>query len=88
MPCCGPALPAGKYVPSIGHFILQQSALPNGTLPSGSAAGRHALTHWRAVPHHLLATRPLLALPPLFTLAGLAIGNGLTDPATQVGAVG
>ncbi|KAL4420440.1 hypothetical protein ABPG75_010096 [Micractinium tetrahymenae] len=80
---------AGKYVPSIGHFILQQSTAPNGTLPTGSTAGSSRagslrLTERRPVPPELLAARPLLAQPPLFRLAGLAIGNGLTDPATQV----
>lgn len=84
---CYPS-PAGKYVPSIGHFILQQSPPPNGTLlggsRKGSAAGSQALSQRRPIEQALLAARPLLAQPPLFRLAGLAIGNGLTNPATQV----
>jgi hypothetical protein len=32
----------------------------------------------------LLPERATALGPPLFKLAGLAVGNGLTDPATQV----
>ncbi len=71
-------------MPSIGHFILQQSAAPNGTLLSDANAGSRGLSERRQIPQSLLDSRPLLAQPPLFRLAGLAIGNGLTDPATQV----
>ena len=66
---------AGKYVPSIGHFILQQTA--------GEEGAERRLQHRRAIPPHLLASRPLLGEPPLFKLQALAIGNGLTDPAAQ-----
>ncbi|KAI3729321.1 hypothetical protein L6452_17977 [Arctium lappa] len=44
---------AGKYVPSIGYYILKRN--------------------------------PLLPLSKRVNLQGLAIGNGLTDPETQVG---
>lgn len=74
-------------MPSIGHFILQQAVQhgaqrSRGRLPPALAAG--SLQH-RPLPPALLATRPLLAKPPLFDLRGLVIGSGLTDPVTQVG---
>jgi hypothetical protein len=74
---------AGKYVPSIAHYILQAQA--DGQPPSseqqrqanldGSAPPRPELRHRRALPAELEA--------PAFTLAGIAIGNGLTDPRAQ-----
>ena len=82
---------AGKYVPSVAHYILSHAASLNGTrslgrLAPGAANGalRQPLQR-RPMPPQLAATRPLLALPPLFDLRGLAIGNGLTDPVAQVG---
>ncbi|KAK9835972.1 hypothetical protein WJX81_002745 [Elliptochloris bilobata] len=70
---------AGKYVPSIGHFILQAERL-GGEGNADSSAGRGRLAHTRALP-----SRYALRLrPPAFRLAGLAIGNGLTDPGSQV----
>ncbi|KAK9907324.1 hypothetical protein WJX75_001489 [Coccomyxa subellipsoidea] len=64
---------AGKYVPSIGHFILQIEE-EQGQLKKGSG-----LTQRRPLPQ-----RALEMGQPLFHLAGLAIGNGLTDPRSQV----
>ncbi|KAL3157467.1 hypothetical protein ABBQ32_011934 [Trebouxia sp. C0010 RCD-2024] len=63
---------AGKYVPAIGHYILQMEQVRTC-----------------APPQPLLKTRAMSVTaqqlgPPLFKLAGLAIGNGLTDPALQV----
>ncbi|KAK9811811.1 hypothetical protein WJX72_010540 [[Myrmecia] bisecta] len=64
---------AGKYVPSIGHFILDmEQHYGLNRRPSG-------LCHTRALPQRALALGP-----PVFCLAGLAIGNGLTDPFRQV----
>ena len=55
-----------------GHYILQMQHIWDRTLPQP-----------------LLKTREMSEAqkqlgPPLFRLAGLAIGNGLTDPALQV----
>jgi vitellogenic carboxypeptidase-like protein len=62
----------GKYVPSIGHFILQmQQQQGNPAQPS--------LPQMRQIPD-----RALQLGPPQFKLAGLAVGNGLTDPKKQV----
>ena len=55
-----------------------------GTAAAAAAAAAAARLQQRAVPAALAATRPLLRQPPLFEMAGLAIGNGLTDPAAQV----
>lgn len=74
----------GKYIPSIGHFILQQDILLNKKERASS------LRHTRNLPTKFQngkinsQQRSLLHEPPLFNLAGLAIGNGLTDPQTQV----
>lgn len=65
---------AGKYVPSLVHYILQlQEAL------GPALGGRAPLTKSRPVPPRMLA-----AGAPLFNLSGAIIGNGLTDPAAQV----
>lgn len=81
----------GKYVPSLGHFILSQAAALGGARslgrlgPARNRAAKLATLQRRPLPPHLhLAERPLLREPPLFELRGLAIGNGLTDPAAQV----
>ncbi|KAG2422906.1 hypothetical protein HXX76_015733 [Chlamydomonas incerta] len=58
---------AGKYVPSIAHFILQASARANGF--------EHKLKHPRPLKEDVE--------PPVFTLGGLAIGNGFTDAESQ-----
>ncbi len=61
-----------------GHFILQaECSAAQTAAQAGAACGR--LTHARPVPDaHAARLRP-----PAFRLAGLAIGNGLTDPASQ-----
>ncbi|BDA47762.1 probable serine carboxypeptidase CPVL [Coccomyxa sp. Obi] len=64
---------AGKYVPSIGHFVLQIEE------QLGQDRRRALLSQRRLLPQ-----RALEMGPPLFDLAGLAVGNGLTDPRTQV----
>ena len=56
--------------------MTSPTASPTGT-------GRPAWLRWLQG-DGLLASRPLLGKPPLFDLRGLAIGNGLTDPAVQV----
>lgn len=77
-------------MPSLGHFILSHAAAMGGARSLGRlGAGRNraaklAGLQRRPLPPHLLAQRPLLREPPLFELRGLAIGNGLTDPAAQV----
>jgi carboxypeptidase C (cathepsin A) len=76
---------AGKYVPSIGHFILQQAARHNASLSLGAPRAIPSPAKTRKLPPALAAARPLLSRPPLFDLRALAIGNGLTDPAVQVG---
>lgn len=53
-----------------GHFVLQ--------IEEEHGQNKHVLTHRRPLPQ-----RALELGPPLFNLAGLAIGNGLTDPRTQ-----
>ncbi|KAL6764564.1 Alpha/Beta hydrolase protein [Haematococcus lacustris] len=58
---------AGKYVPSLSHYILQATALHQGYLSK--------LQHPRDIGSEVGA--------PLFTLGGLAIGNGWTDAPTQ-----
>ncbi|KAK9864784.1 hypothetical protein WJX84_011664 [Apatococcus fuscideae] len=65
---------AGKYVPSIGHFILQVS-----NLLGGSQGKVSQLEQARPIPPEALQ-----AGPPKFHLAGLAIGDGLTHPELQV----
>lgn len=60
---------AGKYVPAIGHFIVQAQA----------SADSRPLSAIRDFPR-----RAQMLGPPRFHLAGLVIGNGLTDPVTQV----
>lgn len=65
---------AGKYIPSIGHFIIAMERLHGLRLPS------------QKYPQYA-ARLPLHADKlgrPNFMLAGLAIGNGLTDPESQV----
>ncbi|PNW88027.1 hypothetical protein CHLRE_01g011300v5 [Chlamydomonas reinhardtii] len=70
---------AGKYVPSIAHYILQV----------GEEAGQHQHQQGQQQPGSkgpLLSRRrslPLGQSAPVFKLAGIAIGNGLTDPRAQ-----
>eukprot|EP00887_Chlorella_sp_A99_P006994 scaffold2.g6994.t1 len=86
---------AGKYVPSIGHYILQQASappLPGGGHAAGAGAARARLSNARgaaparrrALPAAALPRRRLLGAPPLFDLRGLIIGSGLTDPGRQM----
>lgn len=81
---------AGKYVPSIGHFILQQEAAARlqtqGIKSEEEAVQRTPLKHTRQIPESISVDRSLLDHHhgPAFKLAGLAIGNGLTDPITQL----
>ena len=60
-----------------GHFVLQMEAV------HGRGRGGAALLESRPLPQ-----RALTSGPPVFHLAGLAVGNGLTDPRTQVGSRG
>ncbi|KAK9804643.1 hypothetical protein WJX73_003407 [Symbiochloris irregularis] len=60
---------AGKYVPAAGHLIVQAQAFARG----------QPLSALRDFP---LRARSLG--PPLFSLGGLVIGNGLTDPVSQI----
>lgn len=64
---------AGKYVPALGHYILQLGHMhkPDPAQPQ--------LLETQEVPAQMLQLGA-----PLFKLAGLAIGNGLTDPKLQV----
>ncbi len=61
------------HVRSAGHYILQLEHMhrPEPTQPQ--------LVETQEVPAQMLQLGP-----PLFKLAGLAIGNGLTDPKLQV----
>ncbi len=78
-PCCART----ERVPrptlrAAGHFILQaECSAARHTAQAGAACGR--LAHARPVP----AAHAARLRPPAFRLAGLAIGNGLTDPASQ-----
>lgn len=56
-----------------GHFVLQMEAV------HGQDRGGAPLRESRPLPQ-----RALTSGPPVFFLAGLAVGNGLTDPRTQV----
>jgi vitellogenic carboxypeptidase-like protein len=58
---------AGKYVPSISHFIVQAAAMHDGTA--------HTMRKLRALPADVEA--------PVFKLGGLAIGNGFTEAVEQ-----
>jgi hypothetical protein len=58
---------AGKYVPSIAHYIVQAAAMHDGS------AGQ--LRKQRALSPDVEA--------PVFKLGGLAIGNGFTDAVKQ-----
>lgn len=58
---------AGKYVPSISHFILQAQARVSGF--------ESQLRHPRKLSDKVEA--------PLFKLGGLAVGNGFTDAESQ-----
>ncbi|GAB4820079.1 hypothetical protein N2152v2_007125 [Parachlorella kessleri] len=86
---------AGKYVPSIGHLILQQEAAAQEAKAGAGAGGDRqsrgatripiALKHTRPLPQDVLVGRPEVLEAPLFRLKGLIIVSGLTDPAAQVG---
>lgn len=65
---------AGKYVPSIAHYILQVTA------DAAAATPRHLHPAIKLTQRRVLHESPAA---PLFSLAGIAIGNGLTDPITQ-----
>ncbi|DBB10125.1 TPA: hypothetical protein ACH3X3_001709 [Trebouxia sp. C0006] len=65
---------AGKYVPALGHYILQLEHMHKPEQPA-----QPQLVETQEVP-----TQMLQLGPPPFKLAGLAIGNGLTDPKLQV----
>jgi vitellogenic carboxypeptidase-like protein len=58
---------AGKYVPSIAHYIIQARAMADGTTT--------AMQKLRALPADVE--------PPAFKLGGIAIGNGFTDAVAQ-----
>ncbi|GAX76677.1 hypothetical protein CEUSTIGMA_g4123.t1 [Chlamydomonas eustigma] len=59
---------AGKYVPSISHYILQLDAITRGY--------SHKINHPRDIPDNEVEA-------PVFKLGGLAIGNGFTDAQSQ-----
>jgi hypothetical protein len=67
--CCGLLCQsyAGKYVPSISHFIIQAAAMHDGTA--------HNMRKLRALPANVEA--------PVFKLGGLAVGNGFTEAVEQ-----
>lgn len=58
----------------LGHYILQQMEEHGRPHEHGSV-----VQHKRVIP-----ARGKEMGPPTFSLKGLAIGNGLTDPASQV----
>eukprot|EP00775_Hariotina_reticulata_P013690 gene13690-13812_t len=62
---------AGKYVPSISHYIVQAQAMKDGTA--------HDLKQFRALPADVEA--------PVFRFGGLAIGNGFTGKFNHANAV-
>lgn len=62
-----PFMFAGKYVPSISHYIVQAAAMADGTVSK--------LHKVRALPPDVE--------PPVFKLGGLAIGNGFTEAVQQ-----
>jgi hypothetical protein len=62
-----------------GHFILEIEEAFWGY------SGRVPRRSQRLSQRRRLPTAALAAGQPLFNLAGLAVGNGLTDPRTQVG---
>ncbi|KAG2444312.1 hypothetical protein HXX76_001069 [Chlamydomonas incerta] len=70
---------AGKYVPSIAHYILQVSEEADQgrdrRQPQQQGGAGALLSRRRSL--------PLGQSPPVFKLAGIAIGNGLTDPRAQ-----
>mmetsp|Transcript_37071 Transcript_37071/g.82444 ORF Transcript_37071/g.82444 Transcript_37071/m.82444 type:complete len:527 (-) Transcript_37071:417-1997(-) len=94
---------AGKYVPSIAHYILQlqqqAAAAATGSDQAASSSRQQAARMAISLPGDAAAqvqsaTRPGRPLrhtrpiplgvpPPVFRLAGVAVGNGLTDPRTQ-----
>lgn len=55
----------GKYVPSIGHYIIQAQAMADGTTAS--------MRKLRRLPDDVK--------PPVFNFGGVAIGNGFTGGA-------
>ena len=57
----------------VGHFILQMQRVWNPTVSQPLLKSRE------------MSETMLQLGPPLFRLTGLAVGNGLTDPALQVG---
>ena len=58
---------------SAGHYILQMQQAHE------ASPARPPLLHTQPLSQQMLQLGP-----PLFQLAGLAIGNGLTDPQLQV----
>ncbi|GLI71702.1 hypothetical protein VaNZ11_017008 [Volvox africanus] len=83
---------AGKYVPSIAHYILQAqldagaSAGVASTAPVTEATVTTATNIAMDTPAPSLRFRrelPAGTSRPVFQLAGVAVGNGLTDPRAQ-----
>jgi len=60
---------AGKYVPSISHYIVQAQAMNDGTADE--------LKKFRELPEDVEA--------PVFKFGGLAIGNGFTGECSRAG---
>ncbi|GFR46980.1 hypothetical protein Agub_g8632, partial [Astrephomene gubernaculifera] len=85
---------AGKYVPSIAHYILQAqddylttttASTATTTTTASTATTPTPPSSQPPAPPSLRQRRalPPNIVPPLFRLTGLAIGNGLTDPRAQ-----
>ena len=69
---CIPDSPSEVGQKCAGHYILQVQNATGSPVP--------ALQHSRTIPARAVSS----AKPPNFKLKGLAIGNGLVDPANQV----